>query len=70
MLSETARISGVNQGKAISFVGTLGYSGLLLGPGVLGMVATLCGLRGMFIFTASLVFGLGLMSFYILRKID
>ncbi|MBU3826945.1 MAG: MFS transporter [Candidatus Anaerobiospirillum merdipullorum] len=70
MLSETARISGVNQGKAIAFVGTLAYSGLLLGPGVLGAIATVFGLPGMFIFTAALIFLLGLMSFFVLRKID
>ena len=67
ILSHTAQISGSNQGRALSFVGTCGYGGLLLGPAILGSIATLCGLSGMFIFTASLILLLGLMAIKILK---
>lgn len=70
MLSETARLAGAQQGKAISFVGTLGYSGLLLGPGILGAVATVFGLSAMYVLTAALIFLLGLMALYVLTRIQ
>ncbi len=68
MLSHTAKITGKDQGRALSFVGTWGYGGLLLGPGVLGTIATVFGLPGMFIFTGSLVFILGLLALHVLRR--
>ncbi len=67
MLSHTAKITGKDQGRALSFVGTWGYGGLLLGPGILGAIATIFGLPGMFIFTGCLVFILGLMALHVLR---
>lgn len=68
MLSETAHRSGENQGKAIAFVGTLGYSGLLLGPGLLGGVASVFNLPAMFILVGSLVALLALTSFIMLHN--
>ena len=68
MFSETAKHAGNLQGKAIAFVGTLGYSGLLLGPGVLGTIATYCGLSGMFLFTAGLILILSLIANFVLSK--
>lgn len=68
MLSETAHRSGQNQGKAIAFVGTLGYSGLLLGPGLLGVVASLFNLPAMFLLVACLVSLMAFVSYKMLHN--
>ncbi len=67
MLSETARRSGIHQGRAIAFVGTVGYAGLLFGPGVMGAAATLLGLSGMYVVTAALIVILTLCAIFVLR---
>lgn len=68
MFSNAAKESMAHQGRAISFVGTMGYSGLLLGPGILGSVATYTSLSGMIEFVALLVVIMVLLSFYILKR--
>ncbi|SPT69819.1 MFS transporter [Anaerobiospirillum thomasii] len=67
MFSLAAKTDAVHQGKAIAFVGTLGYSGLLLGPGILGAIATLTSLSTMFVFVALLCLVMALLSFITLR---
>lgn len=67
MFSETARRSGAWQGQAIAWVGTLGYSGLLLGPALLGSLASLGGLSLIYLFTSCLLFVMGIMAYAVLR---
>lgn len=55
IISIVARRSGGNKARAISIVGTLGYSGILAGPALLGGVASVFNLSAIFYTVAVLV---------------
>ncbi|MGN1281922.1 MAG: MFS transporter [Succinivibrio sp.] len=59
---------GKNKAGAISVVGTTGYSGVLLGPAVLGIFAQNFGLASIFSLTALLMLLMGLLCVITLRK--
>ena len=67
MFSLAGRCDPIYQGRAISLIGTIGYSGLLLGPGVLGIIANYMGLSFIFIFVSVLIVLMGFLSFIALR---
>lgn len=67
MFSLAGRCDPIYQGKAISLIGTIGYSGLLLGPGVLGLIANYMGLPFIFIFVSMLIVLMGILSFIALK---
>lgn len=67
MFSLAGKSDPVYQGRAISLIGTIGYSGLLLGPGILGLIANYLGLPFIFIFVSLLIVLMGVLSFIALR---
>ena len=64
VISETARKCTKDKAKAIAVVGTIGYSGVLLGPAVLGFIAAYFSLEGIFLMTSVLM----LLLFFILKN--
>lgn len=68
LFSDVAKRCGQNKAKAISLVGTLGYSGVLLGPAVLGVIATFISLSAIYAFTACCMLILAICSIKVLGK--
>ena len=67
IMSHTAAHCGENKSKAISIVGTLGYAGVLVGPGILGFFAMHFGLHAIFACTATLCLIMAWLCFVILK---
>lgn len=69
LFSDVAKRCGKNKARAISLVGTLGYSGVLFGPALLGLIATFVSLSAIYAFTACCMVILTICSFKVLAKV-
>ncbi|TGV63175.1 hypothetical protein EN792_072160 [Mesorhizobium sp. M00.F.Ca.ET.149.01.1.1] len=52
LFAAAGRVGGRSAARAMSTVTTIGYAGLLLGPGLLGLIAQISSLAGSFSVTA------------------
>lgn len=68
LFSDVAKRCGQNKAKAISLVGTLGYSGVLFGPAILGVIATFVSLSAIYAFTACCMVLLAICSIKVLKS--
>jgi MFS family permease len=59
-----------NRAAAIARVTSLGYSGFIVGPGLVGIVAQLTNLRTAIVVLAGLALAMALGGFYVLRDAD
>ncbi|MCV9934117.1 MFS transporter [Flavobacterium sp. LS1R47] len=67
--NEAGRLKGISTSMAVSAISTLGYSGMLLGPVGVGLVAQISSLATAFAFAATLLAGVGVLYlFYISAK--
>lgn len=67
IISTVAKNCGKNKSAAISTVGTIGYSGVLIGPALLGLLADRFGLEMIFSFVGVLTLVMCVLCWYILR---
>lgn len=68
IISTVAKNCGKNKSAAISTVGTIGYSGVLIGPALLGLLADRFGLEMIFSFVGILTLVMCVLCWYILRS--
>lgn len=68
IISTVAKNCGKNKSAAISTVGTIGYSGVLIGPALLGLLADKFGLEMIFSFVGALTIVMCVLCWYILRQ--
>lgn len=68
IISTVAKNCGKNKSAAISTVGTIGYSGVLIGPAILGFLADRFGLEMIFSFVGVLTIVMCVLCWYILRQ--
>lgn len=68
VISEVAKKCSKDKAKAIAIVGTIGYSGVLFGPAVLGLISILCSLEGIFVMASALMLILALISKPVLKQ--
>ncbi len=68
IISTVAKNCGKNKSAAISTVGTIGYSGVLIGPALLGLLADRFGLEMIFSFVGALTIVMCVLCWYILRQ--
>lgn len=66
IISTVAKNCGKNKSAAISTVGTIGYSGVLIGPALLGLLADKFGLEMIFSFVGVLTLVMCALCWYIL----
>ncbi len=67
-MSDTGRRCPLNKARAIALVGTMGYSGVLLGPALLGLCALHFGLPFIMIFTACCMVLMGILGVILTSK--
>ena len=66
-ISNAAQNCGEDKAKAISLVGTLGYAGVMIGPAVLGFIASIVSLDAIFAFSGFLMIVMGALCFVALK---
>ncbi|MBQ2381946.1 MAG: MFS transporter [Succinivibrio sp.] len=67
IISNAAQNCGEDKAKAISLVGTLGYAGVMIGPAVLGFIASIVSLDAIFAFSGFLMIVMGALCFVALK---
>lgn len=67
IISNAAQNCGEDKAKAISLVGTLGYAGVMVGPAVLGFIASIVSLDAIFAFSGFLMIVMGALCFVALK---
>lgn len=67
IISNAAQNCGEDKAKAISLVGTLGYAGVMVGPAVLGFIASIFSLDAIFAFSGFLMIVMGALCFVALK---
>ena len=67
IISNVAQNCGQDKAKAISIVGTIGYAGVMIGPAVLGLIASIVSLDAIFAFSGFLMIVMGILCFAALR---
>lgn len=67
IISNAAQNCGEDKAKAISLVGTLGYAGVMIGPAVLGFIASIFSLDAIFAFSGFLMIVMGALCFVALK---
>lgn len=67
IISNAANNCGDDKAKAISLVGTLGYAGVMIGPAVLGFIASIVSLDAIFAFSGFLMIVMGALCFVALK---
>ncbi len=68
LVSFTGTVSGIKVQSAISLINSLGYSGILLGPVIIGYVSKLSSLERSFELLGTAVFVVALVSFRLLKQ--
>ncbi|WP_406020618.1 MFS transporter, partial [Succinivibrio sp.] len=67
IISNAAQNCGQDKAKAISIVGTLGYAGVMIGPAILGFIASIISLDAIFAFSGFLMIVMAILCFVALR---